>query len=457
MLGNARDAAYGVTASGWSIDSRTVEPGDVFFALAGPRHDGHDYVAAAFAAGAVAAVVRREWDASDASRAGFLYRVDDPRRALWSLAAEVRRRWGGMVVAVTGSNGKTTTKEMIAALLSAKLVVSKTEGNLNNEIGLPLSILRIADDAQAAVLEMGMNHAGEIRRLAGLAKPNIGVVTNVSAAHLGHFASIDDIAAAKRELIEELAPDAAAVLNADDPRVRRFRESHRGRSVTFGMDEAADFRATGVELLEDGSRFRLRRKGVGGVGVGFEIGLPGRHNVLNMTAALAVAAQLGIGLSGLRSVAAAILPAPMRGRIRRIGNLLVIDDCYNSNPAAAAAMLELLAGMPGKRKVAVLGEMRELGDNAPKLHHELGRKAARAAARVYGVQGAAAQIVAGAVEAGLDPAHARFFEDAEQAGAALPQLLQPGDTVLFKGSRGVALERALEGAAPAALMVGNGG
>ncbi len=444
IVGNGRDADHSVVATGWSIDSRTTQPGDVFFALAGPRHDGHDHVPAALAAGAVAAVVRRGWDASDASRAGFLFRVDDPQQTLSEVAAQMRRAWGGTVVAVTGSNGKTTTKELIAGLLGSQMPVSKTQGNLNNEIGLPLSILRIADESRAAVLEMGMNHAGEIRRMVRIAEPNIGVVTNVSAAHLGHFESIDEIAAAKRELIEGLEPATAAVLNADDERVIRFAEVHQGRSVSFGTVAEADFRAVDIELLDEGARFGLRRKGRGGAATQFAVQLPGRHNVLNMTAGLAVAAELGIEPRTLRAAAAKIEPAAMRGHIRRIGELLVIDDCYNSNPSAAAAMLDLLAGLPGQRKIAVLGEMRELGENAPALHRELGRKAAVAAARVYGVQGEARAIVEGAREAGLDPAATGFFEDADKAGAALAELLGPGDTILFKGSRGVALERALD-------------
>lgn len=301
-----------------------------------------------------------------------------------------------------------------------------------------------------------MNHAGEIRRMARIAQPNIGVVTNVSAAHLGHFDSIEEIAAAKRELIEELDADAAAVLNADDPRVSRFSDAHRGRSVSFGTVAEADFRAVDIELLDEVARFRLRRKGRGGTGAQFETQLPGRHNVLNMTAGLAVAAELGIEPRNLRAAAAEIQPAAMRGHIRRIGQMLVIDDCYNSNPSAAAAMLDLLAGLPGRRKVAVLGEMRELGGNAPLLHRELGRRAAVAASRVYGVQGEARAIVEGAREAGLDPAATGFFETSEQAGAALAELLGPGDTVLFKGSRGVALEKALERVASAAQSAKGG-
>ncbi|MBI1354409.1 MAG: UDP-N-acetylmuramoyl-tripeptide--D-alanyl-D-alanine ligase [Acidobacteria bacterium] len=446
ILGVGRDADSQVVAGGWSIDTRTIQPGDVFFALAGPRHDGHDYVAAAFAAGAVAAVVGRSWDTPDAGRAGFLYRVDDPLRALTQLAYEGRRRWDGTVVALTGSNGKTTTKEIVAALLATKMRVSKTVGNLNNEIGVPLTILRIDDDADAAVLELGMNHAGEIERLARLARPDVGLVTNVSAAHVGHFHSVEGVAAAKRELIDELSDDAVAVLNADDARVREFGEGRQGRTVTFGMAEPADYRAVDVELGPDGARFGFKRKDRKGQPLTFESHLPGRHNVLNMTAGLAVAVELGLEARWLRKAAAAIRPASMRGEIRPVGDWLVVDDCYNSNPAAAEAMLDVLAELPGKRKVAVLGEMLELGDSAAALHRQVGRKAAGAADLIVAVRGAAREIAEGAAESGAADGAVKFFEDADQAGAALRGLLQPGDTILFKGSRGVGLERALAAA-----------
>ena len=457
ILGVGRDAEADIAATGWSIDTRTIEPGDCFFALAGPRYDGHDFVAAAFAAGAVAAVVGRSWDAPDAGRTGFLYRVDDPLGALTRLAFEARRGWGGAVVALTGSNGKTTTKEIIATLLGSKLRVSKSAGNLNNEIGVPLSILRIADDAEAAVLELGMNHAGEIRRLARLAKPDVGVVTNVSAAHIGYFDSVDGVAAAKRELIEELSPEAVAVLNGDDERVARFGEGRNGRTVTFGIDRPADYRAVDVRLLPEGARFGLKRQGRKGLPLEFESRLPGRHSVLNMTAGLAVAVELGLEARWLRKAAASVRPASMRGELRPVGDWLVVDDCYNSNPAAASAMLDLLAELPGRRKVAVLGEMLELGKGAPTLHREVGRRAAAKADLVIAVQGQAREIAAGAREAGLAAETAvKFFADAEQAGKALRDVLRPGDTVLFKGSRGVGLERALALAATQPAGAGGG-
>ena len=369
-LGAGRDAA-GARATGWSIDSRTIQEGDVFFAIAGPNHDGHDHVEAAFKKGAAAAIVRRAWNAPGGKPSGFVFRVDEPAEALGALACFARQRWAGQVVAVTGSNGKTTTKEITAALLGTKFRTSKTEGNLNNELGLPLSILRIADDAEAAVLEMGMNHAGEIRRMARIAIPDIGVVTNVSAAHVGHFASVDEVALAKRELIEELGLQAAAVLNADDARVRDFREQHAGPTATFGLGKEADFRADAVELGSELSSFRLARKGKRGPGASFSTSLLGLHNILNITAALAVSGVMGLEPSKLRSAVAELASPKMRGRVYERNGFKILDDCYNSNPAAAKAMLDALSRLSGGRMVAVLGEMRELGAASAELHREV--------------------------------------------------------------------------------------
>ena len=345
-------AAAAAEATGYSIDSRTVRPGDLFFAIRGARRDGHDYVEQALAAGAAAAVVAAGYRPG---RSGGLLRVADPSEALRRLAGAARRGWGESVVAVTGSNGKTTTKETIAALLGEAFPVSKTAGNLNNELGLPLSILRIEDSSRIAVLELGMNHSGEIRRLAEIARPDVGVVTNVSAAHVGHFDSVDGVAAAKRELIEALDAGGTAALNADDARVAAFRAAHAGRTITFGIEQAADVRAGDiVDLGAGGVRFRVE-------GCLFESSLAGRHNVYNILAALAAARAFGLELPALAEAVRRLRPVGMRGAIRRIGGVTIIDDCYNANPAAMRAMLEVLRNTPARRRIAILGEMRELG------------------------------------------------------------------------------------------------
>jgi UDP-N-acetylmuramoyl-tripeptide--D-alanyl-D-alanine ligase len=419
-------------AEGWSVDSRTVAAGDLYFALRGPRHDGHDYAAAAARQGAVAAVVERP------SGAPCELLAADSQAALETLAAWARRRWAGPAVGVTGSAGKTTTKDAIAHLLAADRPVGKSIGNLNNHVGVPLSILRLRAECRAAVLELAMNHAGEIGKLAAILRPDIGVVTNVGHAHVGFLGSLDSVAAAKGELIEALPRDGVAVLNADDARVFRFRERHAGRSVTFGFSERAEVRAEGFEPSGAGSRFRA-------LGVEFESQAAGRHEVMNLLAALAVARVFEIAPERLREAVRTFAPGPMRGRRTERDGIVVWDDCYNSNPEAAEAMLDALAERPAARRIAVLGEMLELGEASETLHRRLGGYAvARGVDVLVGVRGMAQAMVGAAIGAGLPPAAGRFFDDPAEAGAYARSQARPGDAVLFKGSRGVGMERALE-------------
>ena len=424
--------APGQAVSGWSIDSRTIAPGDLFFALHGPQFDGHDYAEAALAKGAVGAVVDR-----DLRLPGQLV-VADTLAALQKLAAWARCRWGGRVVAVTGSAGKTTTKDVIANLLAVEMVVGKTIGNLNNHFGLPLSILRLPDESRAAVVEMGMNHAGEIRALARIARPDIGVVTNVGYAHVEAFGSIEGVARAKRELIEELPPEGTAVLNADDRLVAQFGSLHGGRIVTFGLGENADVRAENVEFGSDGVRFRCR-------GAEFESPLVGRHGLLNVLAGLAVADVFGVAPERLRDAVRSLSPGKMRGERLEHNGVTIWNDSYNSNPEAARAMLDVLRETPARRRIAVLGEMLELGQSTEPLHREVGKYAAMEGIDVLiGIRGAARFMVEEAVTAGLSDDAAFFFEDPVTAGDFLRGMLRTGDAVLFKGSRGVKVERALD-------------
>jgi UDP-N-acetylmuramoyl-tripeptide--D-alanyl-D-alanine ligase len=420
----ARGVPRPASISGWSVDTRTLAPGDVYFALRGPTHDGHNFVPAAFENGAAAAVVERARGVENELE------VDDSLRALQDLAAWARGHWGGIVVGVTGSAGKTTTKDAIAHLLSVGMPVGKTVGNFNNHVGVPLSILRLPDGCRAAVIEMGMNHAGEIRALAAIARPQVGVVTNVGYAHVEFFDSIEGVAAAKRELIEALPADGLAVLNADDARVSRFREAHPGRSVTFGFSEGADVRGENFEALPGGARFRA-------LGVDFETGLTGRHAVSNLLAAIAVARESGIAPERLREPVREFTVGKMRGeRIERSG-MVVWNDCYNSNPEAARSMLDVLRETPAERRIAVLGEMLELGEASEALHRKLGEYAAgRGIDLVIGVRGAARWLA--------EAAGGVFFDAPEAAGDYMRSIARPGDAVLFKGSRGVHMERALE-------------
>jgi len=418
--------------SGWSIDSRTIAPGDLFIALRGENHDGHDYVKAALEKGAAGALVDRDLGS------GALLIVEDTLAALQKLAGWARCRWAGKVVAVTGSAGKTTTKDVIAHLLAVEMAVGKTIGNLNNHVGLPLSILRLPDESRVAVLEMGMNHAGEIRALARIARPDVGVVTNVGYAHVEAFGSVEAVARAKRELIEELPADGVAVLNADDPLVSAFREMHRGSVVTFGLAESADVRAEDVEQGVETVRFRCG-------GVRFESPLVGRHGLSNVLAGLAVARVFSIPLERLREAVRSLAPGKMRGERLEHNGVIIWNDSYNSNPEAARAMIDVLCSTPAGRRVAVLGEMLELGPSTEPLHRDIGRYvAAQGIDVLVGIRGAARFTVEEAVRAGLSDGAAYFFEDPAEAGDFLGGMLREGDAVLFKGSRGVKVERALE-------------
>jgi UDP-N-acetylmuramoyl-tripeptide--D-alanyl-D-alanine ligase len=438
--------------AGVSIDSRAVGRGQLFVAIRGPRHDGHDFVAAALQAGAEAALVATDRISSYPEEIrGRVFSVPDTLAALQELARAVRRAWGKRIAAVTGSVGKTTTKEILAALLGAKFRVLKSEGNLNNEYGLPLTLLRLEPEDQAAVVELGMSHRGELRRLAEIAEPEVGVVTRVAPVHLEFFSSIDEIALAKRELIEGLAgQDRVAVLNADDPRVARFAEVARGRVLTFGCSPAAQFRA---ETIQDhgaaGSEFEF-------VGPGerarLTLALPGRHSVENALAALAAASVWGLTAADAANVLRNIKVGEMRGRLLQFAvGFALINDSYNSNPVALAAMIELLANTGDaktgiyRRRILAAGEMLELGPDSAKLHREAGCCAAsRKLDCVVAVQGNAVEIVNGAIEAGMPASQAHFFEDSTAAAAFLAVFVRPGDLLLVKGSRGVKMERIVE-------------
>jgi UDP-N-acetylmuramoyl-tripeptide--D-alanyl-D-alanine ligase len=426
-------------AEGYSIDSRTIRPGELFFAVIGERLDGHDYVEQALAKGAVAAVIHKNAAARYVGKSQLLL-VDDTLLALQNLAAAVRRLWAKPLVAVTGSAGKTTTKEAIAHILSTKFRVLKSEGNLNNHFGLPLMLLKLEPEHDIAVAEMGMSHGGEIAALAKIARPEIGVVTNVAPVHLEFFNSIAEIAAAKRELIESLPSTGTAVLNADDEYVSQFGESFKGRVVTYGTGPDADVRAENIEAHGvSGSTFDVvfegRRSRV-------QLRLVGAHNIHNALATVAVALERGFDLSQAGESLSTLAPPEKRGQVIQLGNITVVNDCYNSNPKALEAMVQALTTMAAKRRIVVAGEMLELGPTAGELHRESGRNiAGRNVDLLLGVRGLAQAIVESAQAEGM---RAEFVATAEEAGAWLARETRDGDVVLIKGSRGVKLERALE-------------
>jgi UDP-N-acetylmuramoyl-tripeptide--D-alanyl-D-alanine ligase len=426
-------------ASGYSIDSRTITAGELFFAVKGERLDGHDYVAQALERGAAGAVVRRDQLQRFSEKTGLLA-VEDTLVALQTLATAVRKVWGKPLVGVTGSAGKTTTKEAIAHVLSAHFRVLKSEGNFNNHFGLPLMLLKLQPEHDVAVIEMGMSHAGEIRALAKIAHPEIGVVTNVAPVHLEFFDSLGGIARAKYELIESLPASGTAVLNADDEYVSQFGRDFKGKVITYGTKVTADVRAENVQSCgAGGSRFDVVTTG------GCEsatLPLVGEHNILNALAAVSVGLARGLKLSETVAALATLKPADKRGQVLQFGNITVINDCYNSNPKALNAMIDALAAMKAGRRIVVAGEMLELGPAAEEMHRAAGRHAAEKKIEVLlAVRGLAQAMVEGANQAGI---RAEFVSTPEEAGEWLARETRDGDAVLLKASRGVKLEKALE-------------
>ncbi len=424
-------------AQGYSIDSRTIRQGELFFAVKGERFDGHDFVEQALANGAVAAVVNKD---QTSRYRDHVLAVEDTLLALQKLAAETRRLWGKPLVGVTGSTGKTTTKEAIAHVLSQQFHVLKSEGNLNNHFGLPLMLMRLEAEHEIAVVEMGMSHAGEISALAKIAQPNIGVVTNVAPVHLEFFNSVAEIAHAKRELIESLPSDGTAVLNGDDEYVSQFGEKFAGKTVRYGFHLSAQVRAENIEVLgANGSTFDII---AGGHREKAELPLIGVHNIQNSLAAVAVALQMGMSLKAAVSSLSTLSAPDKRGQVIQLGNITVINDCYNSNPKALAAMVDALVTMPAKRRIVIAGEMLELGPEAEELHRESARHIAdRKIDALVGVRGLAESMVGAALQAGVA---AKFVNTPEEAGEWLAAEARDGDVVLLKASRGVKLERALE-------------
>ena len=426
-------------AEGYSIDSRTLRPGDLFFAVKGERLDGHDFVEQALAKGAAAAVVRKDQLARYSVKTRLLA-VEDTLVALQTLATAVRRLWGKLVVGVTGSAGKTTTKEAIAHLLATRYRVLKSEGNFNNHFGLPLMLLKLQPEQEVAVIEIGMSHAGEIAALAKIAQPEIGVVICVAPVHLEFFNSVSEIARAKYELIASLPAGGTAVLNADDEYVSQFGRDFKGKVVRFGLKAPADIRAERIQQCGAlGSEFDLV---VDGCREKATLPLVGNHNVSNALAAVAVALERGLTPSEAVEALRTLAPADRRGQVVQLGNITVINDCYNSNPKALNAMVDVLAAIPAKRHIVVAGEMLELGSSGEELHRRAGRHMAEKKIDVLlGVRGLAQPMVEAARQAGI---RAEFVPTPETAGEWLAQETRAGDMVLLKASRGVKLERALE-------------
>jgi UDP-N-acetylmuramoyl-tripeptide--D-alanyl-D-alanine ligase len=419
----------------FSTDSRSIAAGDCFIALRGERFDGGAFASASLERGACGVLVERGTAVEPGG--AVVIEVDDTLRALQDLGRYVRRLSSALVVAVTGSAGKTSTKEAAADFLSSRYAVYRNRGNLNNHVGLPISLLDLRSRPDVAVVELGMNHAGEIRRLVEIAEPDVRVWTNVGDAHLGHFESADAIADAKAEVLDGATRATTVVVNADDPQIMARVGGFAGEVVTFGLGPA-DVRAEDVrDLGVDGTTATLA---AGAGRIALRVPLPGRGPLLNVLAAAAVALRCGVPLASIAARAAALVPAPRRGEVVRLARgVVLVDDSYNSSPAALARALDALASETGaRRRVAVLGEMRELGAFATALHRESGRRAVAAGVDLLiGVGGEpAAALVDAAQEAGMAADRTRHWASSDEAAGPVAALLEPGDVVLVKGSRG---------------------
>ncbi len=431
--------------SGVSTDSRQIQAGDMFVALQGDQFDGHAFVESAAQHGATVALVSAEFTQPLASSTLTVIAVPDTLVALQDMARVQRQRFRGTVVGITGSNGKTTVKEMTAAVLAQRYATFRSPGNLNNHIGLPLSWLRLPPEIEMCVCEMGMNHLGEIQHLCSIAQPHIGVVTNVALAHVGYLGSLDDVQQAKGELIDALDADGIAVVNADDPRTRAIGQRAAGRVMTFGCHSEADVRGRvcadhgfdglACELVLEGATWPCH------------IALPGQHNLLNALAAAAVGVTLNVPAPEI--VAGLQTYHGMYGRmaVRRLqDDITMIDDSYNASPDSMRVVLEFLQRVPDeRRRIAVLGDMLELGEAGPTLHQEVGHLAWQSGVEELIVLGElAAMIAAGAREAGMTSAHIHEVTRHQEAVSVLERLLRPRDVVLVKGSRGMTMERVVE-------------
>ena len=419
-------------------DSRSLQSGDFFLALRGARFDGHAFVDDALDRGALGVLVDTALVGRALTARQAVIVAGDTTRALQDLAHAVREATETKVIAITGSAGKTTTKDTIADFLSESYRVVKNKGNLNNHIGLPLSLMQLRDRPDVAVMELGMNHAGEISTLVAIADPDVRVWTNVGDAHLGFFASADAIADAKAEILERAEAHDLLVCNADDPRVMARASRFAGRTISFGEAQGASVRATDItDLGLDGTRARV----VTPAGERWiETPLLGRGNLANVLAATAVAMEFGIPLDAIAARAARLRPSDRRGAVHRLrGGVMLVDDSYNSSPSALKRALDVIAKEPrATRKVAVLGEMLELGAFSADLHMDAGRTAAAAGLDALFVVGGepARTLAKGAIAAGMSPDSVTFFEQSAAAAPAIAAALRTGDVVLVKGSRG---------------------
>lgn len=424
--------------AGLSTDSRQCQPGEIFVALRGEKFDGHQFVAQVLAAGALAAAVEANWFASQKKLRGNFIIVDGTLQALQQISHTIRRRWGKPIIAITGSNGKTTTKELIATVLAQEKSVHKTTGNLNNHIGVPLTLAELDHGHDAAVVEMGANHYGEIARLCEIAAPNFGLITNIGHAHIEFFKDLDGVAKAKRELFDYLhARNGVVFINADDPKLRATLPSGT-KAITYGIDQPAQVQGQIAGIDENGCATLAWH------GQNIRLAIPGTHNAINALAAVAVGEHFGIAPEKIRRALETTQPIAKRMQIFRRGGLTIINDAYNANPESMRAALEFLAAMPVResgRRIAVLGDMLELGDAASSAHEAIGVMAKGLpihAVFAYGPQ------MRHLVHAIGEAFWAEHFDDKPRLCEEINRSVRPGDVILLKGSRAMAIEEVVE-------------
>lgn len=435
--GTVPEQCQRVTVTGIQHDSRNVRSGDLFVALAGERVDGHDYLDKARQAGAVAALVSRPVE-DDLPQ----ILVEDTLLAYGAIAKAYRRELNVPVVAITGSVGKTTTKEMIACVLSGKYQISKTQGNHNNNLGLPITIMEMPEDTEIAVLELGMNHFGEMSYLTSIAQPDVVVITNIGTMHIEHLGTREGILKAKLEIMEGIRKDGVAVFNGDEPLLWNLREGTH-RRVYFGIEnDRCDVVAEEIRQMDGGMYFTVR-----GMGQRFQIYVPqeGRHSVYNALAAVTVGLLQKISPETIQYQLGLFHNTGMRQKIYEEQGYTIIEDCYNAGPESMEAALHVLAerACEGKR-IAVLGDMLELGSRSQAEHYRVGRLAAVAADRILAYGDHSQRVITGAVTGGMSIKNAVHYEDQYEMAEALKHLAKPGDVILFKGSRGMKMEQVLQ-------------
>ena len=422
-----------VSFLGAGNDTRTLEPGQLFVALQGAR-DGHDFIPAAMEKGAAAVLCSRHVGDYPAII------VEDPRIALGVIAGEEIRRIGMKVVAVTGSVGKSTTKEMIARVLETTYITCRTPANHNNDIGMPMAVLGMGENTQVAVLEMGMNHFREIAYLSGIAHPDVAVIINIGTMHIEFLGTQQGIRQAKLEILEGMTPQGMLLLNGDDTMLRYLDVMPMQRITYFGKSDGCDVRALDVSQTEGALRFTVE---AGRLTFPVEMRLEGEHYVADALAAVTVGLKLGVHPDTIRQRLAAFRNMSGRQEIFQARGFTIINDCYNAGPESMAAALNVLGNRPG-RHIAVLGDMLELGDCAPAEHYKIGRIAAEKADMVFAYGPHAGRVLDGTITGGMPDTMGKAYESREELVAALNRVAKPGDVILFKASRGMHLEKVLE-------------